>query len=844
MAVLNFPANPSNGDTYVENTVTYTYSGTSPNGFWQADNQNVPPAADPNVTVTGTFKVSPQGGTNGDTVCYLTNAGELKRYAAGVTLEGPFAKKVGDTFTGSVIVANNARIGIGTSSPSDPLDIETNNPSIELNNLTTGTASVIFSSNGTADGAVSYNNSNDRIEVYTGDVTGNPEVVVTAEAGGSGFVGIGTSDPEVSAEIKSDTGLQLTKGDGAKKWNFIPGAQLQIIEQVTANTILQATADKKIGIGGDPTTFSGFNDLVVYGEGVTLSDAAKSGVRFADANTTQGAIFKDHSLNYLKIETSTSDNILLSGNRVGINLSDDTPDASLHVEGQTIIETGPLTVLNSGTTAQLEIQSTSLGTTTNNALSIKTNNTDRVTISANGDVTIASSATSPKFEFNNAGTSPDLLAGGFVTSIGATDAENIASLALSGIDGSLTGIKPFVINHYGDGKAEFWNKEGSDITFQFSSNTPLLRLKEDNKVIIGVGNQATNGNNLTVRSTNETGMSLVNANSTGSNGGNSSNTTREGADVELTTANNLVIRNNESNKDIEFVTDYYNALTLLNGGAGARQVVIGGKDAYSVNNTMQLTVGDSTLSDAGVELRGSSTQTIYFTPSENPTGVSEIEHTQNSGFKFKTQTSDATKLHIHDDGRADTYTNATIAHVWNTNKAAGTTDEFLRCNSSASNTSGSGATTTLQIFTNGNIQNSNNSYGAISDRKLKKNITDASSQWDDIKSVKLKNYEFKNESMGTGKLLGVIAQDLQAISPGLVDETNDIVTSQVPVFDSEENPILDAEGNQLFQSVSNDTGETTLNVKYSVLYLKAIGALQEAMVRIEELESKVSDLES
>ena len=38
MAVLNFPLNPSNGDTYTENSVTYKYEGTSPNGHWSASN--------------------------------------------------------------------------------------------------------------------------------------------------------------------------------------------------------------------------------------------------------------------------------------------------------------------------------------------------------------------------------------------------------------------------------------------------------------------------------------------------------------------------------------------------------------------------------------------------------------------------------------------------------------------------------------------------------------------------------------------------------------------------------------------------------------------------------------
>ena len=40
----------------------------------------------------------------------------------------------------------------------------------------------------------------------------------------------------------------------------------------------------------------------------------------------------------------------------------------------------------------------------------------------------------------------------------------------------------------------------------------------------------------------------------------------------------------------------------------------------------------------------------------------------------------------------------------------------------------------LKVFNNGNVQNQNNSYGSLSDQKLKENIVDSGSQWDDIKA--------------------------------------------------------------------------------------------------------------
>jgi hypothetical protein len=129
-------------------------------------------------------------------------------------------------------------------------------------------------------------------------------------------------------------------------------------------------------------------------------------------------------------------------------------------------------------------------------------------------------------------------------------------------------------------------------------------------------------------------------------------------------------------------------------------------------------------------------------------------------------------------------------------------------------------TPTVQINADGNIVNVNNSYGAISDQKLKENIVDASSQWDDIKALTVRKYSLKSDNLDAPNMLGVIAQELEAAGMGgLVSESND--------QDSE----------------MNDLGTTTKSVNYSILYMKAVKALQEAMTRIETLETKVTALE-
>ena len=137
-----------------------------------------------------------------------------------------------------------------------------------------------------------------------------------------------------------------------------------------------------------------------------------------------------------------------------------------------------------------------------------------------------------------------------------------------------------------------------------------------------------------------------------------------------------------------------------------------------------------------------------------------------------------------------------------------------------------GTTTRMRVLNDGDVQNHDNSYGSISDQKVKEQIADASSQWDDIKALTVRKYKMKEDVANKGDSdalwrLGLVAQEVEAAGmSGLVIETPDV---------DEDN---------------NDLGTTTKALKYSVLYMKAVKALQEAMTRIETLETKVAALEA
>jgi hypothetical protein len=119
------------------------------------------------------------------------------------------------------------------------------------------------------------------------------------------------------------------------------------------------------------------------------------------------------------------------------------------------------------------------------------------------------------------------------------------------------------------------------------------------------------------------------------------------------------------------------------------------------------------------------------------------------------------------------------------------------------------------IYSNGTFGSRTGTYGSIiSDIKYKQDITDANSQWDDIKNLRVVNFKFKQDVELEGenalRQIGFIAQEVEQVSPNLVYELKD-----------------------------RDSNETWKSVKTSIIEIKAIKALQEAMARIEELEEKL-----
>jgi hypothetical protein len=190
----------------------------------------------------------------------------------------------------------------------------------------------------------------------------------------------------------------------------------------------------------------------------------------------------------------------------------------------------------------------------------------------------------------------------------------------------------------------------------------------------------------------------------------------------------------------------------------------------------------------------------------NFTASTEAMRIDSSGNLLVGTTNAAGILTINGDQTYFTTSSATNASLTLRKGAAGADGvDFFQCRDSANNAE-------FIIQGDGDAQNTNNSYGAISDAKLKENVTDATPKLDKLNQVRVVNYNLIGHER---KQIGVIAQELEQIFPSMVQDVID----------------RDAEG--------NDLGTTTKSVKYSVFVPMLIKAMQEQQAIIEDLKARL-----
>jgi hypothetical protein len=291
-------------------------------------------------------------------------------------------------------------------------------------------------------------------------------------------------------------------------------------------------------------------------------------------------------------------------------------------------------------------------------------------------------------------------------------------------------------------------------------------------------------------------------------------------------------------------TDIAGTATTIKGGAGTGtgaggsiifQTADGGSTGSSVNShATAMTITDDGSLGIGTTspswnihaFQSGALNSVF----ESDTGNSNVRITSGDGNNaqmfFGDQTNDTISIIRHDnsDNSLQFHTAATERMRINTGgRTDFETSSGQRCidvyrptstgtNHIANFYSDVGGTKTLQqvMEASGDIESRTGNLTGTSDRTLKENIVDATAQWDDIKALDFKNFNFIGEPDRT--MLGVIAQDVQAAGMTGLVKTNE------------------------------ETGK--LSVKYSVMFMKAVIALQEAMTKIETLETEMTALKA
>jgi hypothetical protein len=226
-----------------------------------------------------------------------------------------------------------------------------------------------------------------------------------------------------------------------------------------------------------------------------------------------------------------------------------------------------------------------------------------------------------------------------------------------------------------------------------------------------------------------------------------------------------------------------------------------GNDYLVINSSGNVGIG-TTSPGANLEVKGASGQNIYV----SYTSGSQLRLKSDSGDSGVGTTGATPLLFLVSNGekaRIDTSGNLCVGR-----SSVGAGDRFV-VQTIASGTImlgyNSSATNTYQVLDSGNVRNTNNSYGAISDQRRKENIVDATPKLEKLNQVRIVNFNMIGDEQ---KQIGVIAQELEQIFPSMVEEDSDGMKA----------------------------------VKYSVFVPMLIKAIQEQQAIIEQLKADVAAL--
>ena len=718
--------------------------------------------------------------------------------------------------SGTTVVGNSSGIGVGTDNPSYLVDAHTSSGNAQLRLKSGGDLAQIFLESTDTSGNSQINfadadssnigmlqyfhsdnhmeftvngseaariNSSGNIEVNGGAVhiDANGELAVFETDTNLAF----TNSSKLSFDFSSNIARIRTTFNGsgsARPLAFYTGSTERIRMDSSGRLLIAATSS---------TANSNADDLQIgartdSGErGITVASSAAGSIRFADdGNDTAGYIFYSHSDNSLRFGSNGAERMRLdSGGDMGLGTT--SPSARLEAVSNTTPQF-KVGMANDADRASLMHNGSDLylDTTAGGLIFRGASNTERMRIDSSGRLLLNHTSS-----INNAGVASQQQITG--------DSAATASLSI--------------------------RRDAN------SSSGPLL--------IFGKSRSGALGNNVSVASGDNIG-SIVFAAADGTDV--SSQCAEIKAQIDATPGSN------DTPGRLVFMTasDGSNAPTeRLRIDSSGRLLL--GTATEGNGNADDFTI--ATSGDSGMTIRSgtSSNGRIYFSDgtsgADEYRGAIDYDHADNSLNLF---TDASERVKITYKGTINQTTNASDSDRYNnSNQNIFHTDITNNVNMLLENSSASpygilidfsdaspdnntnyfleghdSSTIRFKIWSDGDLDNHDNSYGGTSDQKLKQDIVDAGSQWDDLKDLRVRKFKFKSDVAAYGDeaktLIGLVAQEAETVCPGLVKD----------------NPDQDDDG--------NDLGTVTKTVRYSVLYMKAIKALQEAQTRIETLETQ------
>ena len=461
--------------------------------------------------------------------------------------------------------------------------------------------------------------------------------------------------------------------------------------------------------------------------------------------------------NDLEIDSGTL-SVDATNNRVGIGIT--SPTDKLHVRGASANFTAFILDNATNSSSPYKITFGDQGqvnhlAVANREMTFGTNNLERLRIDSSGNVGIGTTSPSSKI---------DIHCGADNTGLQITSTDAGAAASFFDNTGAST------IGHSGTDLFLSCDPAGSvgssNIVFQVDSNNERMRIDSSGRVLIGTtSTDDYDGFNSSLQVTGATGDASSVTVSRFSNNGSGANLilakSRTG-----TIGNNAVLQAGDNIGNIQF-----------HGNDGS-----GFHDAAQIKVDVASGVGDNDMP-----------ANLIFSLNGGTTGVTERMRIDSSGNLLVGTTS--TTINSANFGIGLFADNG--AAIFKNTDGPNTVVRM------------GGNQGLVKVQGDGDLFNTNNTYGQVSDETLKQDIVDAASQWNDIKNLRVRKFRFKDNPTGVLQI-GVIAQEIEKVSAGLVQEDDEGIKS----------------------------------VKYSVLYMKAIKALQEAITKIETLETKVAALEA